>query len=69
MSKLISSTLWLLVILLAGGTSVRVPAVENFEYDGLKKCKGCHKSQYKSWQKTSHAKALRSLESGGKGEG
>jgi hypothetical protein len=37
-------------------------------YDGLKKCKGCHKSQYKSWRQTAHAKAFESLEAGAKEE-
>ena len=37
---------------------------EEFAYDGRKKCSGCHKSQYKSWKKTAHAKAMKSLEAG-----
>ncbi len=31
-------------------------------FDGRKKCSSCHKSQYKSWKKTAHAKALSSLQ-------
>jgi len=46
------------------------PAIvaEDFSYDGRKKCSGCHKSQYKSWRQTGHAKALESLEAGAKAE-
>ncbi len=40
----------------------------DFEYDGRKKCSGCHKSQYKSWRQTAHAKALDSLQAGEKTE-
>ncbi len=43
-------------------------AADDFDYDGRKKCSGCHKSQYKSWRKTSHAKALDSLQAGEKTE-
>ncbi len=32
-----------------------------FDYVGAKKCKFCHKDQYDSWEKTSHAKAWASL--------
>jgi protein-arginine kinase activator protein McsA len=45
-----------------------VIAGDEIPYDGLKKCKGCHKSQYKSWRQTAHAKALESLEAGAKEE-
>jgi hypothetical protein len=38
------------------------------EYEGRKKCGGCHKSQLESWKRTAHAKALRSLEAGEKAE-
>ncbi len=41
---------------------------DNFEYDGRKKCSGCHKSQYKSWQQTAHATAMDSLQAGEKSE-
>jgi protein-arginine kinase activator protein McsA len=43
-------------------------AADDFEFDGRKKCSGCHKSQYKSWRQTAHAKALESLEAGAKEE-
>ena len=43
-------------------------AADDFEYDGRKKCSGCHKSQYKSWRQTGHAKAFASLRSGEKTE-
>jgi hypothetical protein len=39
-----------------------------FKYVGDKKCKGCHRSQYKSWQGDYHAKALDSLKPGLKAE-
>lgn len=47
---------------------INVSAADNFEYDGRKKCSGCHKSQYKSWKQTGHAKALDSLRAGKKTE-
>jgi hypothetical protein len=37
-------------------------------YDGLKKCKSCHKSQYDSWLETGHGQAMKSLEAGEKTE-
>ncbi len=37
-------------------------AQEEPDYDGRKKCSSCHKSQYKSWKKTAHAKSMSSLE-------
>lgn len=48
--------------------AITAPAADDFEYDGRKKCSGCHKSQYKSWRQTAHAKALESLEAGAKEE-
>lgn len=39
-----------------------------YKYVGLKKCKGCHRNQYKSWQEDWHAKALDSLKPGVKAE-
>ncbi len=42
-------------------SAINVSAADGFEYDGRKKCSGCHKSQYKSWRQTEHAKALDSL--------
>ncbi len=60
MNRLVPLILWFSVLLLASGAH----GAEEFAYDGLKKCKGCHKSQYKSWKITSHSKALHSLEAG-----
>jgi len=37
---------------------------EEFKYVGNKKCIVCHKSEYKSWQKDYHAKALDDLKPG-----
>jgi len=67
-SKLTTLKLWIVALLVFQGASSIAFAAEEFEYDGLKKCKGCHKSQYKSWQKTAHAKSLHSLETGVKEE-
>ena len=58
----------LFVLFFVVGVMPDAAAMENFEYDGLKKCKGCHKSQYKSWRQTGHAKAFESLEAGVKAE-
>lgn len=41
---------------------------EDFEFEGRKKCGGCHKSQLESWKQTAHAKAFDSLKSGAKEE-
>lgn len=43
-------------------------AAEEFDFEGRKKCSGCHKSQSESWQTTAHGKALASLEPGAKAE-
>ncbi len=40
----------------------------DFKYVGLKKCKGCHRNQYKAWQGDYHAKALESLKADVKAE-
>lgn len=67
MNRFMTSALFVVSLLVTGLASSTF-AAGDFEYDGLKKCKGCHKSQYKSWQKTAHAKALESLEAGAKEE-
>ncbi len=41
---------------------------EDFAYVGRKKCSSCHKSEYRSWKETAHAKALESLQAGVKAE-
>tara|TARA_B100000315_G_scaffold215050_1_gene213953 strand:+ start:388 stop:1092 length:705 start_codon:yes stop_codon:yes gene_type:complete len=43
-------------------------AAEEFEFEGRKKCGGCHKSEMKSWEQTAHGKALKSLAAGEKAE-
>ena len=68
MKRFMAPALWFVALLLIEGAIPSAFAVEEFEYDGLKKCKGCHKSQYKSWRETAHAKAMRSLEAGVKEE-
>ncbi len=50
------------------GVGITAVGAEEFEFDGLKKCGGCHKSELESWQQTAHAKALKSLEAGVKSE-
>ena len=47
---------------------INASVADDFAYDGRKKCSGCHKSQYKSWKQTDHAKALESLRAGEKSE-
>ncbi len=47
---------------------INASVADDFAYDGRKKCSGCHKSQYKSWKQTGHAKALESLRAGEKSE-
>lgn len=49
--------------ILAGPVLAEEPA-----YEGRKKCSSCHKSEYKSWKETNHAKALESLMPGNKTE-
>ena len=39
-------------------------ADEPHEFDGRKKCSSCHKSGYRSWKKTAHARALEDLKPG-----
>lgn len=48
--------LWLCIAMLFAWSAHAEPS-----YDGRKKCSSCHKSQYQSWRKTAHAKALESL--------
>jgi len=53
--------------LLAGPAFAGSPAGEH-KYGGVKKCRSCHKkesigNQYGSWEKTSHAKAFKTLSS------
>lgn len=43
-------------------------AQDEIPYEGRKKCSSCHKSQYKSWKETAHAKAMESLQPGMKVE-
>jgi len=59
--------LWAAVALVTVAAA-SIASADDFEYDGLKKCKGCHKSEYKSWRKTRHAKALKTLKPGVKVE-
>ncbi len=54
------------VCILAFGTFAAT--AEEFEFEGRKKCGGCHKSEFESWQQTAHAKALKSLAAGEKAE-
>jgi hypothetical protein len=56
-----------LAALVAVATAAPAKA-DDYAYEGRKKCSGCHKSQYKSWTKTAHARALHSLEPGEKVE-
>ncbi len=57
-----------LILLCIGFCVTGISIAEEFAYDGRKKCSGCHKSQYKSWKTTAHAKALDSLQAGEKAE-
>lgn len=41
---------------------------DEFEFEGRKKCGGCHKSQLESWERTAHAKSFKSLEVGDKAD-
>ncbi len=49
-----------LAVAVAVVTTVGTAAEEN-SYVGVKKCKMCHMKEYKSWEKTKHAKAFDSL--------
>lgn len=54
---------------LLGAMSVASAAGEDeFAYVGSKKCKMCHKEQYKSWEETTHAKAFELLKPGNASE-
>lgn len=48
----------MMVIAASGGSAQAADA----EYVGVKKCKGCHRKQYKIWQGTAHAKPFSDLE-------
>jgi hypothetical protein len=55
--RAIAPLVWLcMAVLYAGAAFAAEPA-----FDGRKKCSSCHRSQYESWAKTAHAKALDSL--------
>ncbi len=58
----------LLAGLMLAGLGMTSLSAQETPYDGRKKCSSCHKSQYLSWKTTSHAKAIKSLESGAKAE-
>jgi len=55
-------------LLLCAVFVIPVAAEETHEFDGRKKCSSCHKSEYRSWKKTAHARALEDLKPGNKAE-
>ncbi|MBN2466579.1 MAG: hypothetical protein JXD19_00370 [Deltaproteobacteria bacterium] len=46
------------------GAQLSKVGAEDFTYVGTKKCMGCHRAEYKSWQGDYHAKALDDLKPG-----
>ncbi len=58
----------LLCLLLYSGFFVSTMAEDTHEFDGRKKCSSCHKSEYRSWKKTAHARALEDLKPDAKAE-
>ena len=61
MNQIIRYTFFYTLLAIAMGT---VWAQGEPPYDGLKKCKSCHESQYDSWLETDHGQAMKSLEPG-----
>ena len=56
MSRLLAFTVLFGIVILNSTLADEIP------YEGLKKCKGCHKSQFQSWRQTAHGNAFESLQ-------